>query len=143
MWWCIWLYCSALCLVAQASSLHSCDHRWRQDEALAQLYLRLSQWDKEGAKHTHHFYDVSTTFILLARGASFARQPTQSEEAMLHPKIKDRLLSGLNRLGGYPERCGICVAALDTLSLGIQNHFRPGSFGHQTAADLQVEKHEP
>ena len=28
--------------------------------------------------------------------------------------------------GGYPERCGICVAAVDTVSQGIQGHFRPG-----------------
>ena len=36
------------CFKSEAVSLDSCDQRWRQDEALAQLYLRLSQWDRGG-----------------------------------------------------------------------------------------------
>ena len=28
--------------------------------------------------------------------------------------------------GGYPERCGICIAAEDTVSEGIDSRFRIG-----------------
>ncbi|CAK9116951.1 unnamed protein product [Durusdinium trenchii] len=139
------MWCCILGLIAvhtpQALDLQSCDQRWRREEALSQLYLRLSQWDREGVEQTHHFYDMSTTFMLLARGASFARQPTREEEAEMEPTIKSRLLNAFARLGGFPERCGICVAALDTWSVGIQSHFRPGSFGHRSAGDPLVAKH--
>lgn len=43
------------------------------------------------------------------------------------PAVKHRLLEGLRRLGGYPERCGICVAALDAVSAGSAARFRPGT----------------
>ena len=46
--------------------------------------------------------------------------------------LNDRLNDRLSKpQGGYPERCGICVAALDTVSQGIQGHFRPGAASGQ------------
>ncbi|CAJ1452601.1 unnamed protein product [Effrenium voratum] len=115
----------ALAHVEVSLDLAACDQRWRRDEALSQLYLRLSQWDREGAQQSHNFYDVSTSFMLLARGASFARLPTPAEEAVMEPKIRARLLATLAHLGGYPERCGVCVAALDPSKEAIAS-LRPG-----------------
>ncbi|CAE7199168.1 unnamed protein product [Symbiodinium natans] len=108
---------------------------------LTGLYLRLSQWDREGTTETHNFYDVSTTFILLSRGASFARLPSLDQEAEMDQVTRGRLLDSLARIGGYPERCGICVAAEDTVSEGIDSRFRLGTTARTSSRDPVVTQH--
>ncbi|CAE7536298.1 unnamed protein product, partial [Symbiodinium necroappetens] len=108
---------------------------------LTGLYLRLSQWDREGVKETHNFYDVFSTFILLARGASFARLPSSEEEVGMDQVARGRLLDSLARLGGYPERCGICIAAEDTVSEGIDSRFRIGTVARASSLDPAVGQH--
>ncbi|OLQ04824.1 Beta-galactosidase [Symbiodinium microadriaticum] len=126
-------------LVVAASSI-DCNQRWHQED-LTGLYLRLSQWDREGVKETHNFYDVFSTFILLARGASFARLPSLEEEVGMDQVARGRLLDSLARLGGYPERCGICIAAEDTVSEGIDSRFRIGTVARASSLDSAVGQH--
>ncbi|CAE7260109.1 lacZ [Symbiodinium pilosum] len=78
----------------------------------------------------------STTFILLSRGASFARLPSPAEEVEMDQAARVRLLEALARLGGYPERCGICIAAEDTVSEGSERRFRLGASLTQHALAL-------
>ncbi|CAE8653245.1 unnamed protein product, partial [Polarella glacialis] len=119
-----------------------CDQRWKQEESLAQLYLRLDTWDKDGQeKQSHNFYDVSSTFMLLARGASFARLPSEQEELAIHSAVRARLGDALQRLGGYPERCGICVGATDAVTPGGSDRFRLGTAARAEAQSPAVAAH--
>eukprot|EP00439_Symbiodinium_sp_Y106_P053143 s1271_g7.t1 len=130
---------TSFALVVAASS-SDCNQRWHQED-LTGLYLRLSQWDREGVKETHNFYDVFSTFILLARGASFARLPSSEDEVGMDQVLRARLLDSLARLGGYPERCGICIAAEDTVSEGIDSRFRIGTAARASSLDPAVAQH--
>eukprot|EP00929_Paragymnodinium_shiwhaense_P001014 TRINITY_DN101228_c0_g1_i1.p1 TRINITY_DN101228_c0_g1~~TRINITY_DN101228_c0_g1_i1.p1 ORF type:complete len:949 (+),score=173.56 TRINITY_DN101228_c0_g1_i1:97-2943(+) len=132
------------CVVACfGSELQQCTRRWQQDERLTAFYLRMSAWgeDSEALEKTGQlYYDWHATWLLLARGVSFIRLPSEDPQDegrwdAIEDSLRKRSEETLRTLGGFPERSGICMAAMEVTSKGWKHQYREGS-----AAIAQAER---
>jgi len=106
-----------------------------------EFFLRMSAWGDLPDAGRYRFYDALATFMLLARGASFARLPGPEELASAPLQLLPVLFQRLRALGGAPETFGVCVAAPDFPA--VEGDYRrdprrywPGAISEEAAAAL-------